>query len=100
MATKTNKTKSAAPSMIKRPRISEKAALMSTKNVYTFDVAPNATKAEIVKSIIAQYKVTPLKIGIVTIRKNKVTVRGKRGVTSGGKKAYVYLKKGDKIELI
>ena len=99
MAT-TKKIYKAKSGMIKRPRISEKAALVSTRNVYTFDVAPSATKAEIAKSIIAQYKVTPLKIGIVTIRKNKVTVRGKRGTTSGGKKAYVYLKKGDKIEIM
>ncbi|MBP6855074.1 MAG: 50S ribosomal protein L23 [Candidatus Pacebacteria bacterium] len=99
MAT-TNKTKKGKEGIIKRPRISEKAAFVSTKNVYTFDVSPDATKPEIIKNIVAKYKVTPVKVGIVTIRKNKITVRGKRGTTSGGKKAYVYLKKGDSIELI
>jgi len=44
--------------------------------------------------------VKPEKVRVAAIPAKKVFVRGKKGVKSGGKKAYVYLKKGDKIELI
>jgi ribosomal protein L23 len=37
---------------------------------------------------------------MVNIPKKNVFVRGKWGTKGGGKKAYVYLKKGDKIESI
>ncbi|MCC6323309.1 50S ribosomal protein L23 [Candidatus Nomurabacteria bacterium] len=84
-------------SVILGPRITEKSALGSEKGRYTFNVATNTNKSEVVKAIKAMYKVTPVKISI-TIRKEKTTFRGGRlGTKSGGKKAVVYLKKGDKI---
>ena len=46
------------------------------------------------------YKVTPLKIRIITQKSVKVAKRGTRGKSAAGKKAMVYLKKEDKIELI
>lgn len=83
------------------PRITEKAALGADKsNVYVFEVAKNATKKSIKDSVHESYKVTPVKVRVASIPAKKVFVRGKMGVKSGGKKAYVYLKKGDKIELI
>jgi len=87
--------------VLKNPRITEKAALSADKlNVYTFEVTKDATKRAIMASITATYKVTPEKVRMVTIPARKVIVRGRRGVRAGGKKAYVYLKKGDKIELM
>ena len=84
-----------------RPRITEKAALGADKSgVYVFEVTKDSTKASIAASVKATYKVTPVKVRVAKIAAKKVFVRGKRGVKSGGKKAYVYLKKGDKIELI
>lgn len=84
--------------VIKGPRVTEKAALASSNGVYTFNVAKNATKNEVKKAIQALYKVTPVKVGITLVKEKKVFVRGNRGVKQGGKKAVVYLKKGDKIE--
>jgi large subunit ribosomal protein L23 len=84
-----------------RPRITEKAAIGADKNnVYAFEVLPKSTKASIAASVKAVYKVTPLKVRVASIPDKQVFIRGKRGVKRGGKKAYVYLKKGDKIELI
>ncbi len=83
------------------PRITEKAALGADKaGVYVFKVAGNATKASVAASVREAYGVTPERVNIARIPAKRVFVRGKRGVKSGGKKAYVYLKKGDKIELI
>jgi len=84
-----------------RPRITEKAALSADKGgVYVFEVTKSATKKSISASVRDFYKVTPKKVRIATIPLKKVFVRGKRGVKKGGKKAYVYLKKGDKIEVM
>ncbi len=83
------------------PRITEKAALGADKlNVYVFEVTPNATKKSISASVFEVYGKKPIRVNVAQIPAKKVFVRGKRGVKSGGKKAYVYLKKGDKIELI
>lgn len=87
-------------SAIVRPRITEKATKVAESNVYTFDITPNATKIQVKEAIVKLYKVTPIKVNVMKIRARKVFVRGKRGVTAGGRKAYVYLKKGDKIELM
>lgn len=87
--------------VLMRPRITEKAVIGADKNgVYVFNVETDATKAAIMASVKDAYKVTPVKVRTVNIKPKNVFVRGKRGVKKGGKKAYVYLKKGDKIELI
>lgn len=87
-------------SMIVRPRVTEKATESTSKGVYVFEVSKNSTKTKIAKAISVMYKVTPAKVRVVTLPAKNVFVRGKRGVKSGVKKAYVYLKKGDKIEII
>lgn len=84
-----------------RPRITEKAALGADKsNVYIFEVTSDSTKKSISASVHDAYGVTPEKVRVARIPSKAVFVRGKRGIKSGGKKAYIYLKKGDKIELI
>jgi large subunit ribosomal protein L23 len=90
--------------VVKSPRVSEKAAVVAeSSNAYIFNVAKNATKTQIKSSIEKIYKVTPLKITIAQVPNKKVQIRGKRGKTgvkSGGKKAFVFLKKGERIEFI
>lgn len=81
-----------------KPRITEKASFVAEKNVYVFETDKNASKSEIKKAIQIFYKVTPIKINIVKNPKKQVFVRGKKGFKGGVKKAYVYLKKGDKLE--
>ena|SRR3990167_7526465 len=81
------------------PRITEKATMHGAMGVYTFDVADTANKHQIAQAIRELYKVTPRMVRIVRIpSKIKLNSRtGKRGVKRGGKKAYIYLKKGDSI---
>lgn len=83
-----------------RPRITEKAAASAEKGAYVFEVAKNATKRDIAQAVRAFYKVNPTKVTIVAIPPKKVIVKGRRGIRSGGKKAYVFLKKGEKIEVV
>jgi large subunit ribosomal protein L23 len=87
-------------SVIVRPHMTEKAALAQAKsNVYVFEVLPKATKKSVSAAIQHAHKVTPERIHLLAIPTKSVWRRGKWGTTGGGKKAYVYLKKGDKIEI-
>src|SRR4051812_10230725 len=88
-------------SVLLRPHITEKAVIGADKSgVYVFNVSKTATKPQIAASVKAQYKVTPIRVNVAKIADKKIYFRGKPGVKRGGKKAYVYLKKGDKIELL
>jgi large subunit ribosomal protein L23 len=86
--------------IIKNPRITEKASFAAEQNVYTFDISASANKTEIKKAIFALYKVKPLKVNVLSVPTKKTFSKGKAGVRGGGRKAFVYLKKGDKIEFI
>ena len=86
--------------LIKGPRITEKAAMFADKGVYTFNVLPSANKSEIKKAMKLLYNVNPVKVAIIQVAEKNVFIRGKKGVKQGGKKAVVYLKKGDKIEFV
>ena len=87
--------------VLKHARITEKATMHSADGVYTFDIAESATKRDVKQAVQALYKVEPRMVRVVTIpkkmRRNART--GKQGMTGGGKKAYVFLKKGETITI-
>ncbi len=83
-----------------RPRITEKATYSADNNVYVFEIAHSASKNDVAKAVSAMYNVTPVAINITRNPAKRVIVRGKRGKTAAVKKAYVYLKASDKIEII
>ncbi len=87
--------------ILKRPRVTEKATDLQEGSVYVFDVDTRATKRDISAAVRATYKVVARKIAIITVpQKARRSMRtGARGISSGGKKAYVYLKKGDTITI-
>ena len=85
---------------ILKPRITEKASFITEDGAYTFDVDPRANKSEIKKAFKEMYKVTPKKIRIITIPAKQMFARNRQGSTSGGKKAIVFLKEGERIEFV
>ncbi len=91
-----------ASHILLNPRVTEKGAYLSELGVYVFNVAVTANKKEIAEAVKEIFKVTPLKVRVVAIPKKQVFTRGTNrfGTTAGGKKAYVYLKKGETIELM
>ena len=83
-----------------RPRVTEKGHLLAEKrNVHVFEVTSNATSQEISDACVAVFKVRPIRVALLPIPRKQVFVRGKWGWKKGGKKAYVYLREGDKIEV-
>lgn len=88
------------PAVIRRPRLTEKAANLSSSNVFTFDVVPSASKHDIIRALQALYKVTPVKVNVVNTKGKSVMLRTRRGkgVQNAMRKAYVFLKKGDTID--
>jgi large subunit ribosomal protein L23 len=88
--------------VIIRPRVTEKAVGKSDQNVYTFVIRQGATKFDVRDAIKELYKVTPEKIRTVT-KAPAMRPSGSRNrmvKVAGMKKAYVYLKKGDTINLV
>ncbi len=86
--------------VIKKPRVTEKAAMLTSDKAYTFDVHPDANKIQIKQAIEQTYKVSPQKVNIVNQKARKEMKRGRKVHKSGTKKAMVYLKEGDSIELV
>ncbi len=87
--------------ILRHPHITEKASLNAEQGSYVFSVATRATKQDIEKAVFTIYKVKPRMVRIVnTPSKTKRSAKtGKIGVKQGGKKAYVYLKKGETITI-
>ena len=86
------------------PRITEKGAYLSEQGCYVFNVEKSATKKDIAEAVRTIFKVTPRKVTVLRVVGKRVQTRGKAqnrlGKTALGKKAYVYLKKGETIELM
>ena len=85
--------------VLRHARITEKATMHSMESVYVFDVAPRATKRDIVLAVRDIYQVTPrmVRIASVPTKTTRNMRTGISGMKRGGKKAYVYLKKGETI---
>lgn len=88
--------------ILKTPRITEKAAYATEKGMYVFEVTQDATKRDVVAAVKAVYNVTPRKVNVVVKQPRKFVsrFRGRSGTKSGMKKAYVFLKKGEKIDVL
>lgn len=88
-----------ASNFLKRPHVSEKAAVLMERGVYTFDVPVSAEKVSVRKAVEALYGVKV--VGIRMVRHaGKPVFRGKRQTARNTwKKALVTLAKGQKIDL-
>jgi large subunit ribosomal protein L23 len=99
-SSKNTTAKSADVTLLKHPRITEKAANLAGHATYTFDVAVGATKSEIIKAFVMTYKATPIKVNTVNVKPKSFFKRGKLGFGKRSKKAYVVLPKGTTIDIM
>jgi large subunit ribosomal protein L23 len=87
--------------VIVKPVLTEKSVKQQAVGVWTFLVKPEATKGQIAEAIKQFFGVEPLKIRVAAVRpKKKFLWRHRRLVQKGRrlKKAWVYLKPGEKIK--
>ncbi|MCK6462784.1 MAG: 50S ribosomal protein L23 [Candidatus Pacebacteria bacterium] len=89
---------SAAPKALK-PHITEKAAFLGEKGAYVFKVAPGFNKIMVKEAVKKQYGVNPVKVSMVNAPGKMFLIRRRRVQSAGFKKAVVYLKKGEKINI-
>lgn len=88
--------------VIKRPVVTEKSMANQQKSVYTFIVAPDATKPEVKQSVEKAFNVKVEEVRTVKVKgkykrmKNQL-LQGKR---KDWKKAYVTLKEGFRLDII
>lgn len=87
--------------VIIRPVVSEKSYGLLEANVYTFVVAPGASKPEIRDAVESIFDVSVLKVN--TLNRKGKRKRNRRtggfGTKSGQKRALVTLAEGDSIDL-
>lgn len=89
--------------VILRPHVTEKASDLSEKGVYVFEINKLANKMHVRTAVEKLFKVKPTKVAIVMGKGKLMRNRNTNRVEmkkNGIKKAFVYLKKGDKIEYV
>jgi len=89
-----------AYTIVKKPRITEKATALAAGNAYTFEVAPDANKIEIRQAIEKLFKVKVAKVRTVNVKGKPKRVRMVWGQTADWKKAIVTLQEGHRIDVI
>ena len=80
-----------------QPLITEKSMQASASDVYTFLVPPKINRVEIAKILKEIYKVTPISVNTINLRGKVKSFRKFKGKRADFKKAFVKLKKGEKI---
>ena len=84
---------------IRSPVITEKATVLSERGQFVFRVAIDATKPEIKASVEALFGVTVLAVNTLVQKGKTKRFRGRPGVRSDVKKAYVQLAEGQSIDM-
>ena len=82
-----------------RPVITEKASRLSADGRYTFRVMDYSTKQDVRKAVEKKYKVTVERVNMVTVHPKKRMRGAIVGRISGYRKAVVFIKEGQTIDL-
>jgi len=85
--------------VIRSPVITEKATALSEKGQFVFRVAIDATKPEIKASVEALFGVTVTAVNTLVQKGKTKRFKGRPGVRSDVKKAYVQLAEGQSIDM-
>ncbi len=87
--------------ILKRPIITEKSMKLAETGIYVFEVDKEANKSQIGKIVADKFKVKVLSVKVMNAKgKLKQQKRVRKSYRSSGfKKAFVRVKKGDKIAI-
>lgn len=84
--------------VIKHPVISEKSAISATNGLYVFEVSSLANKVQVAAAVKEMFDVEPTDVRMVNLPAKKVKFKRIPGVRAKRSRAYVQLKKGDKLK--
>lgn len=87
--------------VLRAPHVSEKASVQAdAANQVVFEVARDANKKEIATAVAQLFNVTVTGVSTVNVKPKQKRFRGRPGVRSGWKKAYVTLAEGSEIDFL
>lgn len=86
--------------VLRAPRVSEKTARLQEANQYAFDVAPDATKADVKAAVEHLFEVTVESVNIANIKGKQKMFRYRAGRRAATRKAYVRLAEGQSIDVM
>lgn len=88
-------------SVIRAPRVSEKTArLQEVSNQYAFEVANEATKADIKAAVEQIFDVKVESVNVVNVKGKNKAFRNRQGRRGNWRKAYVKLAEGQSIDVM
>lgn len=85
--------------VLKRPLVTEKSALLGEQNKYVFEVQRKATKIDIARAAELLFKVKVVDVTTSTMRPKKKRVGARIGETKTAKKAVITLAEGSSINI-
>jgi large subunit ribosomal protein L23 len=85
--------------IIRKPVVTEKATLASAANAVVFEVASDASKPKIKEAVEAVFGVKVKAVNTLIVKGKTKRFRGRPGVRSDRKKAYVTLEDGNTIDV-
>ena len=87
-------------SVIRAPRVSEKTArLQEVSNQYVFEVAKDATKAEVKAAVEEIFEVKVAAVNVVNVKGKAKAFKNRVGRRGDWRKAYVTLADGQAIDV-
>ena len=88
-------------SVIRAPRVSEKTArLQEVSNQYVFEVAKNATKADVKSAVEQLFNVKVEAVNVANVKGKVKAHRSREGRRGDWRKAYVKLAEGQSIDVM
>jgi large subunit ribosomal protein L23 len=85
--------------VIRAPRVSEKTVRMQEHNQYAFEVASDATKADIKAAVEKIFDVQVKSVNVVNTKGKHKAFRFRQGRRGDWRKAYVTLAEGQTIDV-
>ena len=87
--------------VIRAPRVSEKTArLQEVSNQYVFEVAKDATKADVKAAVEQIFDVKVEAVNVVNVKGKNKSFRQRQGSRGDWRKAYVKLADGQSIDVM
>jgi large subunit ribosomal protein L23 len=86
-------------SVIRAPRVSEKTVRGQEHNQYAFEVATDATKADIKTAVEKIFDVKVESVNVVNVKGKSKAFRYRQGRRGDWRKAYVKLAEGQSIDV-